>query len=362
MCIYDHSIQNPRYKQNNKNGGIIPPFSDGRVLHVPIKCGNCIECRKQKSREWQIRLLEDIKQNRNGKFITLTFSDVSIKELSTYTEDLQGYDRDNKIAKIGTRRFLERWRKEHGKSLRHWLITELGHRGTENIHLHGIIWTDDVQQLEKFWKYGYVWKGYYKNGKLINYVNESTVGYITKYVNKVDTKYRCYKPTMLTSSGMGRGYTKPEKYYSHSEEWLHRDKNGIWRLKRYNKYKIIDTLSVNAKSNQYRGINTDDTYRTSTGHKLPLPTYYRNKIYTDDEKEKIWIHKLDKEEKWICGDRIDLTKDGWEENFFKLRQFHRRNNAALGYGNAYTNQNRKFAEEQRRNTLHEIRIDRTNTH
>ena len=32
--------------------------------------------------------------------------------------------------------------KNKQKSVRHWLITELGHNGTENIHLHGIIWTN----------------------------------------------------------------------------------------------------------------------------------------------------------------------------------------------------------------------------
>ena len=33
-----------------------------------------MECRKQKKREWQIRMNEEIKHDRTGKFITLTFS------------------------------------------------------------------------------------------------------------------------------------------------------------------------------------------------------------------------------------------------------------------------------------------------
>ena len=67
---------------------------------------------------------------------------------------------DNSIATIGVRRFLERWRKEYGnmKGIRHWLITELGHKGTENIHLHGIIWTnEDFEKVREHWKYGYVY-------------------------------------------------------------------------------------------------------------------------------------------------------------------------------------------------------------
>ena len=35
---------------------------------------------------------------------------------------------------------LERVRKQTGKSIKHWFITELGHVKTERLHLHGIVW------------------------------------------------------------------------------------------------------------------------------------------------------------------------------------------------------------------------------
>src|SRR6478736_4871283 len=72
---------NPKNKENAKNGGNIPAVTDQRLKLVPIGCGNCIECRKKQAREWQVRLQEDIKEYQNGKFITLTFSNRSIKEL-----------------------------------------------------------------------------------------------------------------------------------------------------------------------------------------------------------------------------------------------------------------------------------------
>ena len=50
MCLYPRLIKNPKYKENKKNGGVIPAFLDERVLAVPIGCGECIECRKQKRR------------------------------------------------------------------------------------------------------------------------------------------------------------------------------------------------------------------------------------------------------------------------------------------------------------------------
>ena len=60
MCLNPSFIKNRKYIPNKKNGGVIPPVSDNRVLYVPVGCGVCIECKKQKSRSWQIRLKEDI--------------------------------------------------------------------------------------------------------------------------------------------------------------------------------------------------------------------------------------------------------------------------------------------------------------
>ena len=159
MCLFPKLIKNPKYKANKKNGGFVPNVPDGRVFYVPIGCGDCMECRKKKSNEWRVRMLEDIKHNKNGKFVTLTFNNESYSELFKIAKE-EGYDKENSIATIGVRRFLERYRKEYKKSLRHWFITELGHNGTENIHLHGIIWTDDIEGALKHWQYGFAWKGY----------------------------------------------------------------------------------------------------------------------------------------------------------------------------------------------------------
>ena len=53
MCLYPKLINNPKYRANKKNGGDIPAVSDNRVLQVPIGCGNCIECRMQKKRQFK---------------------------------------------------------------------------------------------------------------------------------------------------------------------------------------------------------------------------------------------------------------------------------------------------------------------
>ena len=101
MCLYPKLIRNRKYVVNEKNGGDVPIPFDSRVLFVPVGCGKCIECRRKKSREWKVRLLEDIKVNKNAKFVTLTFSKDSINELGSLFNSY-GYDKDNDICTIVT--------------------------------------------------------------------------------------------------------------------------------------------------------------------------------------------------------------------------------------------------------------------
>ena len=56
MCLYPTYVKNPKYKPNKKNKGKPPVCKDRRLLYIPTKCGCCIECRKEKQREWRVRL------------------------------------------------------------------------------------------------------------------------------------------------------------------------------------------------------------------------------------------------------------------------------------------------------------------
>ena len=43
------------------------------------------------------------------------------------------------------------------------------------------------------------------------------------------------------------------------------------------------------------------------GHKQALPIYWRNKIYSEEEREKLWLQKLDKKERYVNGQKIDIS-------------------------------------------------------
>nr|WAE43745.1 MAG: replication initiator protein [Microviridae sp.] len=316
MCLNPKLIKNKKYVANKKNGGQIPPLTDNRLLAVPVGCGECIECRRQKSRTWNIRLQEEIKSNKNGQMVTLTFNTQALQKL--YTDEKintkTAYERDNKVAKIAIRYFLERWRKKYKKSLRHWLITELGHGKTEHLHLHGIIWTDKTKEaIQERWQYGNVWAGY-NNQR--TYVNAQTVNYITKYVTKIDTQHKYYKPRILTSPGIGQKYT---------------EKNDVEKARR------------------------DDAYTTTTGHKIALPIYYRNKIYTEQEREEKWIEQLNKQKRYVMKQEIDISIN--EIEYIKALKRARKLNERLGYGNGEIKWEEKKYEEERRNLIMKQRVE-----
>lgn len=326
MCLYPTMGINKRYTETKKNGGVIPAVYDKRAMAIPYACGNCMECRKQKAREWKVRLQEDIKDYKNGIMITLTFSTESlIKIIEEHPTPLDGYERENWIVIKAMHLFRERWRKKYKKSPRHWTITELGGGRYEHIHIHGIIWTDrkiinkkDVTgaEIKKIWQYGHVWIG--------DYVNERTINYMVKYVHKMDLKHQKYKPIVLTSPGIGANYITSGRH----------------------------------KCNHFKEGETQETYRTRSGHLIAMPSYWRKKIYTDEEREMLWMNLLDKQERWVGGEKIDISKG--EETYFKILNYYQKKNKKLGYGDKEKKWNREVYERERRNAIWNERTNSTN--
>lgn len=316
MCLYPKLILNRKYTPNNKNKGIVPTPSDQRALYVPVGCGKCMECLSQKARNWRVRLHEELRNSRNMYFVTLSFSEKSLIELQKHIdENIKGYDLDNKTATLAVRRFLERWRKGFKASVKHWLVTELGQKNTERIHLHGIIFTDMPNEIKRIWKYGNVWIG--------DYVNEKTVNYIVKYIHKTDPLHKYFIPKVLCSKGIGSNY-------------LNR---------------------IDSNKNRYNEKKTDQLYTTRSGIKLALPTYYRNKIYTDNEREALWMKLLDEQTRYVNGIKIDVSES--DQDYFNVLHEQRNENKRLGYGDDSIDWERKIYEQQLRNLKKLKRLGRS---
>lgn len=276
MCLYPRLIPNPKFKTSKKRGYYKPSQHDSRLNYVPIACGKCYECRKKRAREWKIRLAEEI---RHGKsyFVTLTIDDENLEKIKDELEIKETKGNENSIATTALRKFLERCRKKTKKSLKHWCVTELG-EDNGRIHLHGIFFGEDAVQLiiEK-WKYGYVFIG--------TFVNERTINYITKYMLKDDINNREFSGKVLTSPGIGARYFE-------REDW---------------------------KFNRYRGEDTREYYVFRNGAKAMLPKYYREKIYSEEEREKLWIQKLDKGDTWVMAEKCKIDS----KEYKNLLEYHR---------------------------------------
>lgn len=297
MCLFPRFIKNPKYTKTKKNGGNVPSYTDPRVLWVPIGCGKCKECLKQKANGWRTRLFWELKKNQGQPhFMTFTFSNEALEKLCNEL----GVEECNAVATVAVRRFLERWRKKYKKSLRHWLVTELGHpskvegyKSTERIHLHGIIWTDEQQEVtEKIWGYGWIDYG--------KYVNKRSINYIVKYIHKIDTDHKNYVPIVLTSPGIGNNFIE----------------------------------SQDADKMVYRGKKTTETMRLDSGQEVAAPIYYRNKIYSEEEREQLWINRLNREERYINGQRIDVKTTEGERIYYDILKVAQEENKRLGYGDA----------------------------
>nr|WAE43708.1 MAG: replication initiator protein [Microviridae sp.] len=302
MCLTPEIVRNPKYKKNKKNLGIVPWAKDPRILYIPVGCGKCIECKKRKTNEWKIRLKEEIKTEK-AQFVTLTFNEKSLREIENEIEQTDDENEKNKrIITLATRRFLERWRKKHKVSVKHWLIAELGHNGTERLHLHGLIFTTKKEEIKNRWGYGYVYIG--------QYVSEKTINYIVKYITKIDTKHKWFNPKIMCSPGIGKNYT---------------DRPA-------------------SKLNKYDGLNTREYYQNTNGIKSGLPIYYRNKIYTEKQREQLWINRLNKNERYVLGVKIDVSTERGQKQYEKMRETAREKNKKLGYGEAKEWQPDNYAE------------------
>ena len=100
-----------------------------------------MECRKQKKREWYVRLSEELKKHKGALFVTLTFNEHMYEETrKAVNAGFQPtYEEENDMCRYAIRHWLELIRKRTGKSVKHWVITEKG-EDYNRIHMHGIVW------------------------------------------------------------------------------------------------------------------------------------------------------------------------------------------------------------------------------
>jgi len=211
--------------------------------YIAVPCGQCLECKQSRSRQWIFRLKEEAKSASSAFFITLTYDeenvvDNGLGEPTLYKKDFQN--------------FIKRIRHETPEKVKYLAAGEYGDQFTERPHYHAIIFNSTKEAISKHWNNGFIH---------IGTVTEGSIAYVLKYIIKEvdDVGEDQEAPFLLMSKGLGQSYIENDS------------------VKRFFK-KNLPTYIQDEK-----------------GFKYPIPRYYREKLFNEEEKKIVDRKKRD----WI---------------------------------------------------------------
>lgn len=172
----------------------------GRWIEVP--CGMCMACRLSKSREWSIRLKDELATWKAASFVTLTYDDAHVPTLpcSHFT-----------LVKSDLQKFFKRLRKDLDSEtkIKYYACGEYGDT-FKRPHYHCIIFglgPSDLPLIQQNWPYGFV---------KIGTVTQDSINYVTGYVRKKYNHERAWQeygfcalpPFQVCSQGLGLNFLR----------------------------------------------------------------------------------------------------------------------------------------------------------
>lgn len=212
-----------------------------------VPCGKCPACVANKSSQWYVRLLMQQRYSDNAVFVTLTYADENLPEPRI---DEQGYHNID-VSRDDIRKYHYRLRQslgeEKSKRLKYFLISEYGPQPTGSSiygainrpHYHVIYFNldrDDYDKVTKAWN-----KGFVEFGEL----TEGRIRYCAGYVIEKNFVPIGRLPVFtFISKGIGKAYVSRQGSFHTS----------------------IDRM-----------------YVPYHGRKLPLPRYYKQRLFSDTE-------------------------------------------------------------------------------
>lgn len=204
-----------------------------------VPCGRCVECMKLRVNSWFVRLMNELSFSKSAYFMTFTYDDDNIPLSENGLMQIDYKDFQN---------FMKRLRKRQAKynddKIRYFCVGEYGSR-THRPHFHALMFNvADLADIDKEWKLGHIHAGK---------VEEKSIYYTLKYCLK-----RAHKGVLDPDDDR-----TPEKSLISKQIGLNY---------------LTDAMIKHFKDDVSRPV----TYLGNK--KLPLPRYYRDKIFTDSEK------------------------------------------------------------------------------
>ncbi len=196
-----------------------------RVQHkkIPVSCGKCAECLEIQRMQWFTRLYMESRNSQRSQFITLTYAD----------EPQSG------VNKTDIQEFLKRLRHKNPIKVKYYLVSEYGDlHGRAHYHMLLFNYVAPIEKLREAWGHGHIHVGT---------VSPASINYCAKYHtlkgNAIEGRN---KPFMQVSKGMGIGYVATNQ--------------------QYHKQQMVGYVQIHEK-------------------KFPMPRYYKDKIFSDQEKQ-----------------------------------------------------------------------------
>lgn len=232
---------------------------------VPVPCGRCPPCKLRRVNSWVFRMLQEFKVSKHSHFVTLTY------HTSTVPISANGF---LTLRKVDYQLFMKRLRKFcPDAKLKYYAVGEYG-TTNRRPHYHAVIFNvHDVSLFDQAWGLGSVHVGN---------VTGDSIAYTMKYIDKASGKPLHGRDDRepefpLMSKGLGASY-------------------------------LSDDVVAYHKADLTRNYATKDG-----GHRIALPRYYRNKIYTErEQKQQVRIIQsvVDKAELAARAEHARLYPDG----------------------------------------------------
>lgn len=295
-------------EHQHSNMACITPYTGrdtdtGNAIAFP--CGKCPECVKRRTSEWSFRLMQEEKHSSSAHFVTLTYNTkyVPISQNGFLT-----------LNQKHVQNFFKRLRFNTGvTNIKYYAV---GEYGSENFrpHYHSLIFNlPSPNDVENAWvadkRKGEKNATPEKLGDChIGSVTGASIGYTLKYISKrriipIHRNDDRLPEFGLQSRGLGSAYLTEAAH-----AWHHAD--------------LLNRMHIVIEG----------------GKKISMPRYFKNKIYTDFDRENIAAYQAplieerrkDIIDKKYNGDEYAFLRDEAERHKAQVRESLKKANAKKG--------------------------------
>lgn len=248
--------------------------------HLPVPCGRCAACLQNRRNSWSFRLEQELKVSTSAHFVTLTYTDDKL-----YFNEYG----NPSVNKRDVQLFIKRLRKLSDEKLRYYAVAEYGSK-THRPHYHIILFN----LSHDFDSANLLLTNAWGNGQIqVGSVTPASIAYVTKYVFQ---KGKNWEGEDKVFSLMSRKPGIGSNYLDTHTKWHEEDPTRFYSVK-------------------------------EGGQKVSLPRFYRDKIYSQQDKE---THAMKCADLTIQSMRKEHAKHASkypEKDFNTLRQERKENYA-----------------------------------